>query len=89
MGRKVKSSQWPSSGGMGIKLKMARTRLRITIKEKSWGRMVASREIGKNRNVKPKSKAITMLTAGPAKATFAGPYFWSLKFAGLYGTGLA
>src|SRR3989344_7952125 len=89
LGRKVRSNQWPSSGGMGIRLNIASTKLRFTIKEKSWGRMVTSREAGKNRKVKPKSRAITILTAGPANATFAGPYFLSLRFAGLYGTGLA
>ncbi len=44
---------------------------------------------GKNRHIKPKIKASIKLDKGPAKATLSWPHRWSLKLAGLIGTGLA
>jgi len=43
----------------------------------------------KNRAIKPNVTAIIMFAKGPAAATLAEPYFLSLRFKGLIGTGFA
>ena len=45
--------------------------------------------IGAKRKIKPKTRASIKFASGPAKPTFASPYFLSRKLKGLYGTGLA
>ena len=81
-GKKVIKSQWPSRGGMGNRLKMARTRFKTTIKDRSCGTNGDVKTSGKNRRVMPKRNAKTRLDAGPAIATLAGPYFLSRRFSG-------
>ena len=69
----LRSSQWPSKGGTGSKLKIAKTRFIKTMKEKSSGKSEASKKVGRNLKIKPKIKAIKMFEAGPANPTLAGP----------------
>lgn len=88
-GRKVIKSQWPSNGGIGNKLKTARKRFSITTILSSSGTRDEEKMSGRNLKVRPNRTARAILDAGPARATLAGPYLRSLKFNGLYGTGLA
>ena len=81
-GRNVIKSQWPSRGGMGNRLKIARTRFKTIIKDKSCGTKGDVKTSGKNRRVIPKRNAKIRLDAGPAIATLAGPYFLSRRFSG-------
>ena len=82
-GKKVSSNQWPSSGGIGTKLKIARIRLNWMIGANNCGKRVGPSELGRNLKTNPKRTASARLTAGPANATLAGPNFGSLKLAGL------
>ena len=47
------------------------------------------RETKRKRAPRPKTKASAKFAKGPAAATFAWPYFWSLKLKGFIGTGFA
>src|SRR3989344_6229247 len=78
-GRNVINSQWPSRGGIGKRLKIARTRFKTIIKDKSCGTRGEVKTSGKNLRVKPKRPANTKFDAGPAIATLAGPYFLSRR----------
>lgn len=88
-GRKVNNSQWPSSGGIGNRLNIARNKFNITTMLKSSGIREVEKISGKNLKVRPKRTARAILEAGPAMATLAAPYLRSRRFKGLYGTGLA
>lgn len=90
-GMNVNSIQWPSSGGMGIKLNRARIIFILTIKENIKKRpgLKEKKLFGKNLISNPKNKAKTKLEMGPAMATLKEPHFWSLKLWGLTGTGFA
>ena len=88
-GKKVSKSQWPSNGGMGKRLNIARNRFNITTMLNSSGTRDEENMSGRNLKVRPNRTAKEIFDAGPAMATLAGPYFRSLKFSGLYGTGLA
>ena len=74
-GRKVIKSQWPSRGGTGKRLKIAKTRFKTIIKENNCGTREEVNTSGIKRKLRPKSKARIIFEAGPAKATLAGPYF--------------
>lgn len=87
-GKKTSKILDPSNGGIGTKLKMANKRLAKTMILKyviNTGLIVA----GKNLIIKPKTSAVRMLEPGPAKATAAGPIFWSRNRYKLTGTGFA
>jgi len=88
-GKNVSKSQWPSSGGIGKRLKIARKRFNVTTTLNSSGTRDEEKTSGKNLRVRPNNTAKAIFDAGPASATLAGPYFLSCKLAGLYGTGLA
>lgn len=88
-GRNVINSQWPSKGGMGKRLKIAKKRFNVTTTLNSSGTRDEENTSGKNLNVRPNITAKAIFDAGPASATLAGPYFLSRKLTGLYGTGLA
>jgi len=75
-GRKVNKIWDPSSGGIGIKLKIAKRMLIKTIKEKRGYISVGKKfRLIVNLISKPKNKAIIRLEAGPAIAVFNEPYF--------------
>src|SRR3989344_6067345 len=89
-GRSVTSTQWPSKGGTGNKLKTASTRLIATIIDNNCGKRPSTgNDAGKKRIIKPNIRAMEILDSGPASATLMGPYFLSRRWRGLYGTGLA
>ncbi len=73
---------------MGTRLKIANIRLIITIISviDSTG---VDKEVIPKRIIKPKIIAITIFTAGPAKATIASPHFLLRRLYGLNGTGFA
>src|SRR3989344_5402111 len=83
----------PSSGGTGMRLKIASTTLIITIITatdiNAGGKASPSTTLGASRTIKLKMKATTRLVAGPAKATHTGPHLPPRRLYGLYGTGLA
>lgn len=78
----------PSSGGTGIRLKIAKRRFIKTIITKN-GPIAGRKEKFKNLITRPKIIAKKMLAAGPDNATKAGPHFLFFKLSGLKGTGLA
>ena len=88
-GESVTDTQWPSSGGIGKRLNIARTKLIATIVANNCGKIVLLNTAGKKRRISPNTSAIKILDAETAIATLIGPYFLSLKLFGLYGTGLA
>ena len=80
----------PSSGGIGIKLKTARTKFTKTIvaamfKKESGKKLPARFVLMSNPNNTAKAK----LEIGPAAATIKSPQRLYFKLYGLYGTGLA
>lgn len=82
----------PSSGGIGIRLNIAKTILTKTITPAS-GTMDSgiNEKYPDSRIIIPKNIAITRFTRTPAEATqrFAIRFLSALKLSGLYGTGLA
>ena len=88
-GRNVINNQCPSRGGIGKRLKTARARFKKIINENNSGIREDVNISGIKRKLNPNTKARAIFEAGPARATLAGPYFLSLKFCGLYGTGFA
>lgn len=88
-GRNVSKSQWPSRGGIGKRLNMAKDKFNITTVPSRSGIREVEKTSGRNLKARPKRTAKAIFDAGPAMATLAGPYFLSLKFKGLYGTGFA
>ena len=90
-GRKSNKMCEPSSGGIGNRLKIARTILRYTIPTSKGiipGKTSAM-GVPKKRSKSPKERAIARFAAGPAKLTLAEPYFLSRKLYGFTGTGFA
>lgn len=91
LGSRAKSIWEPSNGGIGIKLKIAKRiftqQIKLNIKRRF--KLNSENWKGKKRINNPKIKAKIMFDSGPAKATFASPYFLSLKLRGLTGTGFA
>ena len=90
-GRKSNKTWEPSSGGIGSRLKMARTKFSSTICPKS---SISAGEISasgapKKRSKSPKKMAMARFAPGPAKLTLAEPYFLSRKLYGFTGTGFA
>ena len=78
----------PSSGGIGTRLKVARTKLVKTIISRA--RMAGPGKLtAKNLIISPATTAKTMFENGPAKATSASPFFPLLKALKLTGTGFA
>ncbi len=73
-GRKVIKSQWPSSGGIGKRLKIANIRFKIIMNENNWGISGEVKTSGIKRKLNPNIKARIILEAGPARGTLAGPY---------------
>jgi hypothetical protein len=88
-GRNAIRSQCPSNGGIGNILNIPNTKFNITIIENSSGTKGEVKISAPRRSVRPKRRAKIKLEMGPARATFTGPYFRSLKLLGLYGTGFA
>ncbi len=82
-GRKVINSQWPSSGGIGIRLKIAKTRFKTIINTISSWIIEENTNAGKILIISPNKTANVILEAGPANAILAGPYFLSLSKSGL------
>ena len=78
-GKKVKRIWEPSNGGIGNKLKRAKSKLIKTIQENITLIPGIVTKTGKNLRANPKIRAKTIFAPGPAKADFAGPYFWSRK----------
>lgn len=79
----------PSRGGTGMRLKTARSTLRKTINPR---KAIASglKIVLPNLIRMATIRATTILEAGPARATFRGPYRGSLySRVGSYGTGFA
>jgi len=75
-GKNVNKILEPSKGGMGTKLKIAKSIFKKIIKPKTCPRPVEINiETGIKRKNKPNTKAINKLAAGPANATLADPYF--------------
>src|SRR3989344_5394696 len=71
----------PSSGGMGIRLKIARFTLMMAAKNRNWTRRFSSPSEGYT--------ALITFDAGPAIPTRTDPTRGFLREAGLYGTGRA
>ena len=74
----------PSNGGMGIRLKIARRRLRRTMFSS-----IKSEELGIIFKMRLAAIAIKTLVRGPAKETSAMSFLPSLKLKGSTGTGFA
>ena len=76
----------PSSGGIGSKLKIARSKFSSTI----FIRNISSSDArGRNRMRKPKKTAIRIFVNGPASDTRARSFLPSFKLKGSIGTGFA
>ena len=87
---KVKSIFDPSSGGIGIKLKIAKTILSKTTTDASETKDALKKPVATEILItSPKKIAIARFAKIPADATHNVPIFLSLKFSGLYGTGFA
>ncbi len=78
----------PSSGGIGTRLNVARTRFVNTIISKATIAGPGSPN-PKNLIVSPAITASTIFDNGPAKATSASPFFPDFKALKLTGTGFA
>jgi len=85
-GNRFISNLEPSNGGMGIRLNSPRNMFMYIIQVIANINVPSS---GANLTSGANNAASRKFPAGPAKATFVSPYFLSLKFKGLYGTGLA
>lgn len=88
-GSKENKIQWPSRGGMGKRLKTAKTIFIYTIRENKLTANSEDKRPADNLAKIEKRTARIILDKGPAKATLAGPHFLSERFKGLYGTGFA
>jgi len=75
-GSNLKNIHEPSSGGIGIKLKIASMMFICTIKENIKNNPGArlKTDAGKNRITRPKNNANTIFDRGPATATLKEPH---------------
>jgi len=74
-GSKVKRTLEPSSGGMGIRLNIAKIRLRKTINMAICKNCGGKASAPEKRISAPKTRATIILESGPAAPTKPGPYF--------------
>lgn len=79
----------PSSGGIGTRLNVAKTKLMKTIVPMMEIKAESNDVKAPKRKSSPKKRAMQTLATGPATATMASPQRWLRKLYGLKGTGLA
>ena len=87
-GRREKSTFEPSSGGMGMRLKTAKTIFIITIYEE-MSINASDTVLPKKRIIKPKIRAIRILANGPAREIMSSPHLLFFTLYGFHCTGLA
>ena len=80
-GMNFKSIQWPSKGGIGIRLNKAKIMFICTIKENIITNPGAATSMlsGENLKISPKNRATKRFDRGPTAATLIDPHFWSLR----------
>ena len=83
MGKISKSIFDPSSGGIGIRLKIAKAKFTITIEEIIKLEPGGKERLEEKRSKIPNTIAIKRLANIPALATATVPHFLSLKLFGL------
>ena len=79
LGKKPNNIFEPSRGGIGIKLKIAKTTLIKTTNKESSTKELAKFRVSENLINKPKIKATMIFDSGPAKATKTSPHLLFFK----------